>query len=104
MSYDRCAEQVAEIARQYAYRRRHHIEHTGHTVRRLEAAVNQLLDRKRPVDPLAELRVLMAAVAPYARMPEHVEGLGPAYERARRAIAKLEGRCQARRFAHLPPP
>lgn len=37
------AEKVAEIARHYAYRRRHHIDHTGHTVHRLLDALSTLL-------------------------------------------------------------
>ena len=39
------AERVIEIARAYAYRRRHHISHTGHTVRRLLEAVSKLIER-----------------------------------------------------------
>jgi hypothetical protein len=53
---------------------------------------------------LEELKALAAAVRAYALTAEHVEGLGPPFERARRSIAKAEGRCQALRFAHLPPP
>lgn len=37
------ADKVAEIARQFAYRRRYQIPHTGHTVRRLLEAVSDLL-------------------------------------------------------------
>lgn len=44
--FDRHAEQVAAIARQYAYRRRYNIEHTGHTVHRLLEAVSQLLGER----------------------------------------------------------
>lgn len=44
--FDRHAEQVAAIARQYAYRRRHNIEHTGHTVHRLLEAVSALLGER----------------------------------------------------------
>lgn len=40
------AEKVATIAREYAHRRRHHIDHTGHTVHRLLDAVSALLGRK----------------------------------------------------------
>jgi hypothetical protein len=39
------AETVAEIARTYAYRRQHHVGHTGHTVRRLLQAVSALLGK-----------------------------------------------------------
>src|SRR5262249_20371770 len=98
------AERVAEIARTYARRCEFQIEHTGHTRRRLLEAVGALLGQRTDAWALEELRALAEAVAPYARTPEHVEGLGPAYERARPAIAKAEGRCQALRFAELPPP
>jgi hypothetical protein len=39
------AETVAKIARAYAYRRRHHVAHTGHTVHRLLDAVSALLGK-----------------------------------------------------------
>lgn len=39
-------ERLAEIARHYAYRRRHHIAHTGHTVHRLLDAVSTLLGQR----------------------------------------------------------
>lgn len=48
------AERVAQIAREYAHRRRHHIDHTGHTVHRLLDAVSALLGRRVTVDPLRE--------------------------------------------------
>jgi hypothetical protein len=98
------AEKLAQIARAYAFRTERHIEHTGHTRRRLLEAVADLLGARTDAWALAELKALAAAVAPYARTPEHVEGLGPACERARRAIAKSEGRCSALRFANLPAP
>src|SRR5215470_15389631 len=109
-SYEAKAERVATIARAYAYRRRRNIAHTARTVHRLEAAVSDLLDRPRGSDAeraarlLTELRALAEAVRPFAHMAESVETFGPAYERARRAIAKAEGRCQALQFTNLPPP
>ncbi len=39
------AKRVAEIARVYAFRQRHHIAHTGHTVHRLLDAVSDLIGR-----------------------------------------------------------
>jgi hypothetical protein len=53
---------------------------------------------------LVELKALADAVCPYAHVSEHVEALGPPYERARRAIAKAEGRWQTTRVTQLPPP
>lgn len=44
------AKRVAEIAHVYAYRRRHHIPHTGHTVHRLLDAVSALLGQKVTLD------------------------------------------------------
>src|SRR5262245_58958434 len=109
-SYEAKADRVAEIARVYAYRRRHKIAHTGHTVHRLEAAVSALLDRPPGSDAeragrlLTELRALVDAVQPLVDTSESVATFGPAYERARRAIAKAEGRYQARTPADLPSP
>src|SRR5262250_1582629 len=109
-SYEAKAERVATIARAYAYRRRRNIAHTARTVHRLEAAVSDLLDRppgsdaERAARLLTELRALADAVRPFAHMPGSVAALGPAYARARRAIAKAEGRGQMPKFAHLPPP
>jgi len=40
------ADLVATIARTFAYRQRHHIEHTGHTARRLMEAVSDLLGKR----------------------------------------------------------
>jgi hypothetical protein len=45
MTPEAAAERVAEIARVYAYRRKHNIAHTGHTVRRLLLAVGALLGK-----------------------------------------------------------
>ena len=45
MTPEAAAERVAEIARVYAYRRKHHIAHTGHTVHRLLRAVGALLGK-----------------------------------------------------------
>jgi hypothetical protein len=39
------AERVCELVRVYAHRRRHHIDHTGHTVRSLLDAVGALLGK-----------------------------------------------------------
>jgi hypothetical protein len=109
-SYDEKADRVATIARAYAYRRRRNIAHTAHTVHRLEAAVSDLLDRPRGSDTeraarlLTELRALADAVRPFAHMSESVEVIGPAYERARRAIARAEGTWRALRFTNRPPP
>lgn len=44
------AKKVADIAHVYAYRRRHHIAHTGHTVHRLLDAVSALLGQKVTLD------------------------------------------------------
>jgi hypothetical protein len=44
------AEQVAEIAKTYAYRRSHNIDHTGHTVHRLLDAVSALLGQRVIID------------------------------------------------------
>jgi hypothetical protein len=108
-SYEEKAERVATIARAYAYRRRRNIAHTAHTLHRLEAAVSDLLDRRPGSDAeraarlLTELRALADAVRPFAHTAESIEAFGPAYDRARRAIAKAEGRCQAL-FTKLAPP
>lgn len=45
VNHDKAAALVAEIAHAFAYRRKHHIAHTGHTVNRLLAAVSVLLER-----------------------------------------------------------
>jgi hypothetical protein len=45
------AEKVATIAREYAHRRRHHIDHTGHTVHRLLDAVSALLGQRVTLEP-----------------------------------------------------
>jgi hypothetical protein len=109
-SYEDKAERVATIARAYAYRRRRNIAYTAHTVHRLEAAVSELLDRPRGSDAeraarlLTELRALADAVQRFAHMAGSVEVFGPAYERARRAIAKAEGTSQALRVTNLSPP
>jgi hypothetical protein len=39
------ADKVAEIAKQFAYRRRNQIPHTGHTVHRLFDALSDLLGK-----------------------------------------------------------
>ena len=44
--HSRRAETVAEIARIYAHRQQHHIDHTGHTLHRLLDAVSALIGRR----------------------------------------------------------
>lgn len=46
MNSEQKAEQIAEIARAYAYRMKHGISHSGHTKRRLLQAVSELLGQR----------------------------------------------------------
>lgn len=45
------ADKVCKLARVYAHRQEHHINHTGHTVRRLLEAVSALLGRRVTIVP-----------------------------------------------------
>lgn len=69
--YQLRAQRVAEIATAYAYRRAHHIAHTGHTVQRLLDAVSALLGERVVID---EGVALASAREELSRLQERQRG------------------------------